>query len=588
VLVPKLVTSLKSYNRELFLGDLTAGVIVGIVALPLAIAFAIASGVTPDRGLYTAIIAGFIISALGGSRVQIGGPTGAFVVIVYGIVQKYGIDGLIVATIMAGVMLVVIGAVRLGSVIKFIPHPVVIGFTSGIAVIILSSEVKDFLGLRMGALPADFVPKWSAMIHNIGSFNPYAIGVAVASLALILLWPRISHRIPGSIVALVLATVAVQLFHLPVETIGSRFGALSAAFPHPVVPHVSFATASLLIGPAFTIAMLGAVESLLSAVVADGMIGSRHRSNMELVAQGIANIVTPLFGGIPATGAIARTATNVKNGGRTPVAGIIHSLTLLLITLFLGRWAALIPLAVLAAILVVVAYHMSEWRTFVAEFRAPKSDVAVLVATFLLTVLVDLTVAIEVGMVASAFLFMRRMAEVTNVSAVTRELKDADDIYSTDPNGLRRRTIPEGVSVFEVNGPFFFGAAETFKDTMGRVAGNPKVLIIRMRNVPAIDSTGMHTLREVAKRSKKDGTLVLLSDVHTQPLMALSKSDVLDEIGEENVFGNIDDALNRARAHLGLPIVEPPDFGTPTVARETPSGGMAAARPGSDRPKVGS
>jgi SulP family sulfate permease len=588
VLVPKLVTSLKSYNRELFLGDLTAGVIVGIVALPLAIAFAIASGVTPDRGLYTAIIAGFIISALGGSRVQIGGPTGAFVVIVYGIVQKYGIDGLIVATIMAGVMLVVIGAVRLGSVIKFIPHPVVIGFTSGIAVIILSSEVKDFLGLRMGALPADFVPKWSAMIHNIGSFNPYAIGVAVASLALILLWPRISHRIPGSIVALVLATVAVQLFHLPVETIGSRFGALSAAFPHPVVPHVSFATASLLIGPAFTIAMLGAVESLLSAVVADGMIGSRHRSNMELVAQGIANIVTPLFGGIPATGAIARTATNVKNGGRTPVAGIIHSLTLLLITLFLGRWAALIPLAVLAAILVVVAYHMSEWRTFVAEFRAPKSDVAVLVATFLLTVLVDLTVAIEVGMVASAFLFMRRMAEVTNVSAVTRELKDADDIYSTDPNGLRRRTIPEGVSVFEVNGPFFFGAAETFKDTMGRVAGNPKVLIIRMRNVPAIDSTGMHTLREVAKRSKKDGTLVLLSDVHTQPLMALSKSDVLDEIGEENVFGNIDDALNRARAHLGLSTIVPPDFGTPTVARETPSGGMAAARPDSDRPKVGS
>ena len=588
MLVPKLVTSLKSYNRELFLGDLTAGVIVGIVALPLAIAFAIASGVTPDRGLYTAIIAGFIISALGGSRVQIGGPTGAFVVIVYGIVQKYGIDGLIVATIMAGVMLVVIGAVRLGSVIKFIPHPVVIGFTSGIAVIILSSEVKDFLGLRMGALPADFVPKWSAMIHNIGSFNPYAIGVAVASLALILLWPRISHRIPGSIVALVLATVAVQLFHLPVETIGSRFGALSAAFPHPVVPHVSFATASLLIGPAFTIAMLGAVESLLSAVVADGMIGSRHRSNMELVAQGIANIVTPLFGGIPATGAIARTATNVKNGGRTPVAGIIHSLTLLLITLFLGRWAALIPLAVLAAILVVVAYHMSEWRTFVAEFRAPKSDVAVLVATFLLTVLVDLTVAIEVGMVASAFLFMRRMAEVTNVSAVTRELKDADDIYSTDPNGLRRRTIPEGVSVFEVNGPFFFGAAETFKDTMGRVAGNPKVLIIRMRNVPAIDSTGMHTLREVAKRSKKDGTLVLLSDVHTQPLMALSKSDVLDEIGEENVFGNIDDALNRARAHLGLSTIVPPDFGTPTVARETPSGGMAAARPDSDRPKVGS
>ena len=588
MLVPKLVTSLQSYNRELFLGDLTAGVIVGIVALPLAIAFAIASGVTPERGLYTAIIAGFIISALGGSRVQIGGPTGAFVVIVYGIVQKFGVDGLIVATIMAGVMLVVIGAVRLGSVIKFIPHPVVIGFTSGIAVIIFSSEVKDFLGLRMGPLPAAFVPKWSAMIGSIGTLNPYAISISVASLVLILAWRRVSRRIPGSIVALILATVAVQLFHLPVETIGSRFGVLNAAFPHPVIPHISFATATLLIGPAFTIAMLGAVESLLSAVVADGMIGSRHRSNMELVAQGIANIVTPLFGGIPATGAIARTATNVKNGGRTPVAGIVHSVTLLLITLFLGRWAALIPLASLAAILVVVAYNMSEWQTFVAEFRAPKSDVAVLLATFLLTVLVDLTVAIEVGMVASAFLFMRRMAEVTNVSAVTRELQDAEDTYSTDPNSVRRRTVPEGVSVFEVNGPFFFGAAETFRDTMSRVAGNPKVLIIRMRNVPAIDSTGMHILREVAQRSKKDGTLVLLSDVHTQPLMALSRSDVLDEIGEDNLFGNIDDALNRARAHLGLPPVERPEFGAPTVARETPASGVPGMRQDVDRPKVGS
>jgi sulfate permease, SulP family len=588
VLVPKLVTSLKSYNRELFLGDLTAGVIVGIVALPLAIAFAIASGVTPERGLYTAIIAGFIISALGGSRVQIGGPTGAFVVIVYGIVQKFGVDGLIVATIMAGVMLVVIGAVRLGSVIKFIPHPVVIGFTSGIAVIIFSSEVKDFLGLQMGALPAAFVPKWSAMIRSIGTLNPYALGIGVASLVLILAWRRVSRRIPGSIVALILATAAVQLFHLPVETIGSRFGVLNAAFPHLVLPHISFATASLLIGPAFTIAMLGAVESLLSAVVADGMIGSRHRSNMELVAQGIANIVTPLFGGIPATGAIARTATNVKNGGRTPVAGIVHSLVLLLITLFLGRWAALIPLASLAAILVVVAYNMSEWRTFVAEFSAPKSDVAVLLATFLLTVLVDLTVAIEVGMVASAFLFMRRMAEVTNVSAVTRELQDGEDTYSTDPNSIRRRKVPDGVSVFEVNGPFFFGAAETFRDTMSRVAGNPKVLIIRMRNVPAIDSTGMHILREVAQRSQKDGTLVLLSDVHTQPLMALSRSDVLDVIGEDNLFGNIDDALNRARAQLGLPLVERPEFGAPTVARETPSGGVPGTRPDADRPKVGS
>ena len=578
MLVPKLVTTLRTYDRRQLFDDLTAGVIVGVVALPLAIAFAIASGVTPERGLYTAIIAGFIISALGGSRVQIGGPTGAFVVIVYGIVQKYGIDGLIVATIMAGVMLVVLGAVRLGSVIKFIPHPVVIGFTSGIAVIIFSSEAKDFLGLRMGAVPAEFLAKWGAIGRNIGSFNVYAIGISLATLAFIVLWPRVTHRIPGSFIALIVSTLAVQLLHLPVETIGSRFGALSAGLPHPVFPHLSFALVTLLVGPAFTIAMLGAVESLLSAVVADGMIGSRHRSNMELVAQGVANIVTPLFGGIPATGAIARTATNVKNGGRTPVAGIVHALTLLLITLFFGRWAALIPLATLAAILVVVAYNMSEWRSFVAELKAPKSDVAVLLATFLLTVLVDLTVAIEVGMVASAFLFMRRMAEVTNVSVVTRELQDRDDPYGKDPNSVGRRTVPAGVSVFEVNGPFFFGAAETFRDTMGRIAGNPKVLIIRMRNVPAIDSTGLHTLKDVAKRSAKDGTLVLLSDVHTQPLLALGRSGLLEVIGEENVFGNLDDALNRARERLGLPSVERPSFGTPTVARETPAAGMPALR----------
>lgn len=574
MLVPKLFTTLKWYDRSQFLADLSAGVIVGIVALPLAIAFAIASGVSPDRGLYTAIVAGFLISLLGGSRVQIGGPTGAFVVIVYGIVQKYGIDGLTVATLMAGVILIIIGAVRLGSVIKFIPHPVVIGFTSGIAVIIFSSEVKDFLGLRMGAVPAEFLEKWRAMGHHFGDYNPYAIAVGTFTLAVILLWPRVSHRIPGPFVALIVATVATHLLHLPVETIGSRFGGISASLPHPVIPHVSLAQITALVVPAFTIAMLGAVESLLSAVVADGMIGGRHRSNMELVAQGIANIVTPLFGGIPATGAIARTATNVKNGGRTPVAGIVHAITLLIITLFFGRWAAQIPLACLAGILVVVAYNMSEWRTFLAEMSAPKSDIAVLLATFFLTVLVDLTVAIEVGMVASAFLFMRRMAEVTNVSAITLELDDGDDTYATDPNGLARRSVPEAVEVFEVNGPFFFGAAETFKDTIGQIRGRPKVLIIRMRNVPAIDSTGMHALKEVVHRSRKEGTLVLLSDVHTQPLVAIGRSAVLDEIGEDNIFGNIDDALNGARRHLGLPTVKRPEFAVPTVARETPVDGV--------------
>ncbi|HEU4643386.1 MAG TPA: sulfate permease [Gemmatimonadaceae bacterium] len=571
MLVPKLFTALRSYDRQQLVHDLTAGVIVGIVAIPLAIAFAIASGVTPDRGLWTAIVAGFLISALGGSRVQIGGPTGAFVVIVYGIVQQYGIDGLTVATLMAGVLLVIMGVAKLGSVIKFIPHPVITGFTSGIAVIIFSSQVKDLLGLRMGSAPAAFLPKWGALLGHLGALTPAAAGIAALTLAIILLWPKVSHRIPGPFVALIAATMVAQAMHLPVETIGSRFGGLNAAVPHPHLPHLDLAQVTGLVGPAFTIAMLAAIESLLSAVVADGMFGGRHRSNMELVAQGVANIASPLFGGIPATGAIARTATNVKNGGRTPIAGITHAVTLLLITLFFGKWAALIPLATLAAILVVVSYHMSEWRTFLTELRSPKSDVAVLLTTFGLTVLVDLTVAIAVGMVLAAFLFIRRMAEVTNVSVIRHEFETQDDpreVYDTDPNGLRRRSIPPGVDVYEINGPFFFGAAETFRDTIGTVAGNPKVLIIRMRHVLALDATGMHALKDVVHRSRRDGTVVLLSDVHMQPLVALTGSPVLREIGEENLFGNIDDALNRARELLGLPPLPPPPRSTPTVARE--------------------
>jgi sulfate permease, SulP family len=555
VLVPKLFTTLRSYDRPQLLADVTAGVIVGIVALPLAIAFAIASGVTPDRGLWTAIIAGFLISVLGGSRVQIGGPTGAFVVIVYGIVQKYGVDGLLVATLMAGVILVAMGVAKLGSAIKFIPHPVVTGFTSGIAVIIFSSEVKDFLGLSMGAVPPGFLAKWASFAQHLDSINPSALLISVVALAIIVLWPRVSRRIPGPFVALIVTTLAAYLLHLPVETIGSRFGAISASIPIPSMPHLSFAQVQGLIGPAFTIALLGAVESLLSAVVADGMTGGRHRSNMELVAQGVANIVTPLFGGIPATGAIARTATNVKNGGRTPVAGIVHALTLLLITLFVGKWAALIPMATLAAILVVVAYHMSEWRVFRSELRSPKSDVIVLVTTFTLTVLVDLTVAIGVGMVLASFLFMRRMAAVTNIDALTGDLDDADDTARSEAESLLRRAIPEGVEVYEINGPFFFGAAAAFKDTLARVAGKPRVLIIRMRAVPAMDSSGIHALRDVVRRSRKDGTVVLLSDVHTQPLLALQRSAALEEIGELNLFGTLDEALAHARALIGLPPV---------------------------------
>ena len=569
VLIPKLLTTLKTYNRGQLAADLSAGVIVGIVALPLAIAFAIASGLPPERGLYTAVVGGFLISLLGGSRVQIGGPTGAFVVIVAGVVHQYGVEGLALATIMAGVLLVGFGLLRFGGAIKFIPYPVTIGFTSGIALIIFSGQMRDLLGLDVAEVPAEFLGKWGAYVRSWDTANPAALGVAALTFALILFWPRVSRRVPGSFVALILTTVLVRVLDLPVETIGHRFGAIDASLPAPALPAMSLPLLGQLVGPAFTIALLAGIESLLSAVVSDGMIGGRHRSNMELVAQGVANIASPLFGGMPATGAIARTATNVKNGGRTPVAGIAHAATLLLVTLFFGRWAALVPLATLAAILVVVAIHMSEWRTFAGEVRgAPGSDVAVMLATFLLTVLVDLTVAIEVGMVLAAFLFMKRMAEVTNINVITHEFGEPRDDFETDPNWVGRRAVPPGVEVYEISGPFFFGAAETFKDRLSQIAGKPRVLILRMRHVPAIDSTGLHALRELAQRSRREGTLVILSDVHTQPVVALERSGMYDDLGEDNIHGNLDDALNRARIHLGLPTVARPAFATPTVARE--------------------
>jgi sulfate permease, SulP family len=542
--VPKLVTTLRTYDRRQFGRDLIAGGIVGIVAIPLAIAFAIASGVTPDRGLWTAIVAGFLISALGGSRVQIGGPTGAFVVIVAGIVRKYGIDGLTVATFMAGILLVIMGVAKLGGVIKFIPHPVITGFTSGIAVIIFSSQVKDLLGLRVDALPAEFLPKWGAIVAHAAAVTPAAAGVAALTFAIIVLWPKVNKRVPGPFIGLIVATLVTHWMHLPVETIGSRFGSLSAAIPHPQLPHLSITQVTALVGPAFTIAMLAAIESLLSAVVSDGMIGGRHRSNMELIAQGVANLASPLFGGIPATGAIARTATNVKNGGRTPVAGIAHALTLLLVTLFFGRYAAEIPLATLAAILVVVSYHMSEWRTFLDELRSPKSDVAVLLTTFSLTVLVDLTVAISVGMVLAAFLFIRRMAATSGVNVVTSLYDDPDD--DGDPDAAWRRELPRGVMVFDIRGPFFFGATEAFRNAIEQIAARPKVLIVRMRDVLALDSTGLHALSDVVRRSRRDGTMVLLADVHAQPRAALMASPIIDQIGRDNVFSSIELALGYA------------------------------------------
>lgn len=548
MLVPKLFTTLRSYDRAQLTADLTAGVVVGIVALPLSIAFAIASGVSPDRGLYTAIVAGFLISALGGSRVQIGGPTGAFVVIVYGIVQEHGLDGLAVATVMAGLILVALGLARLGGAIKFIPFPVVTGFTSGIALIIFSSQVKDLLGLRMGEVPAEFFAKWAAYARSAGSFDPAAVGVSAAALAILLGWPRVSRRVPGPFVALLATTAGARLLGLEVETIGSRFGAIPSSLPAPSLPHVDPAMVRELMGPALTIALLAAIESLLSAVVADGMIGGKHRSDMELVAQGVANVASPLFGGIPATGAIARTATNVNNGGRTPVAGITHAATLLLITLFFGRWAAYIPLATLAAILVVVAYHMSEWRTFRSELSAPRSDVVVLLATFVLTVVVDLTVAIQVGMVLAAFLFMKRMAEVTNVSAITRELGDEEG-----EDGVRgRAAVPKGVEVYAIDGPFFFGAAERFKETMGTIRNPPRVLVLEMTRVPAMDSTGLRALAAVVRRARKDGTRVILAGVHAQPMAALARSELLSELGEHNLRGTVDEALAEARRHLGI------------------------------------
>ncbi len=563
---PKLFTTLKGYNKNQFIADATAGVIVGIVALPLAIAFGIASGVTPEKGIITAIIAGFIISAFGGSRVQIGGPTGAFIIIVYGIVHNYGMAGLTIATVMAGVILVIMGLFRFGSAIKFIPYPVVVGFTSGIALLIFSTQIKDFFGLKIANVPAEFHEKWIVYFQNFYTINYYAFGIAALALLIMIFWPKVTHRIPGSLIAIIVTTLIVYFGQFPVDTIGSKFGEIPSNLPGPKFFDINLGIIKNLIGPATTIAILAAIESLLSAVVADGMIGGKHRSNMELVAQGLANIVTPIFGGIPATGAIARTATNIKNGGRTPIAGIIHAVTLLLIMLFFGSLAKLIPMATLASVLIIVSYNMSEWRSFKSLLKSPQSDVIVLLTTFFLTVIFDLSLAIQIGMVLAVFLFMKRMAEVTNIDMITRELEDQEE--KPDANSIDKKQIPEGVEVFEINGPFFFGAASKFKDQISAVEKPPKIRIIRMRNVPAIDATGLQTIKNIYKDSKKIGTRIILSGVHTQPLYAMTQAGVFDLLGEENIFGNIDDALDHAREILNLPkLGRPTDF-TPSVKRE--------------------
>jgi SulP family sulfate permease len=544
MLLPKLATTLRDYSREQFTADLVAGLIVGVVALPLAIAFGIASGVTPAAGLWTAIVAGFLISALGGSRVQIGEPTGAFVVIVAGIVAQYGTAGLATATLLAGLMLVAFGLLGLGSVIKFIPHPLITGFTSGIAVLIASSQVKDALGLAMPTPPAEFIVRLEAYAQHLGTAHAPAVGVTAVTLAILVLWPRVTTRVPAPFVALVTTTLGVHWLGVDVETVGSRFGALPSGLPSLQLPDLATDTIRALIGPAFSIALLGGIESLLSAVVADGMIGGRHRSNVELVAQGVANIASPLVGGIPATGAIARTATNVKNGGRTPVAGIVHALTLLVITLFAGGLAARIPMATLAGILLAVSYHMSEWRSFVAELRSPKSDVAVLLAAFLLTVFVDLTVAIQVGMILASLLFVRRMASAARVTVLGGSTPADED----GPDPVLAPPPPPGVQVYVLAGPFFFGAAETFKETLRAVAKRPRALVLWLRDVPMIDGTGLRALREVVEQSHRDGTAVFLAEVPAQPREAIARSPLGDALTAETWCETLADAYARAGA----------------------------------------
>ncbi|WP_232831825.1 SulP family inorganic anion transporter [Taibaiella helva] len=542
---PKILDTLKGYNKDLLLNDLVAGIIVGIVALPLAIAFAIASGVSPEKGIFTAIIAGFVISALGGSRVQIGGPTGAFIVIVYGIVQQFGVSALIIATFMAGILLIGMGIARLGSVIKFVPYPLIVGFTTGIAVLIFSSQMKDFFGLEMGAVPADFIHKWSAYFQHLSFINIPATIIALTTLLIVAFWPRITQRVPGSLIAIIGTTIVVQLFRLPVETIGSRFGAIPSSLPRPSLPNLNWEVIRQLIGPAFTIALLGGIESLLSAVVADGMTGGKHRSNTELIAQGAANIFSSVFGGIPATGAIARTATNIKNGGRTPIAGITHALTLLIIMFFVGRWAALIPMATLAGILVMVAYNMSEMGSFASVLKGSGSDAAILLITFLLTVLVDLTVAIEIGMVLAAFLFMRNIMKISSVREVSYDRENE----KSDVTG--RYSLPEAVNVFEINGPLFFGAAYKFQDAMGIITKPAMVLILRMGNVPIIDATGIRVLKGVSEDARKKGTKLILSEVISgQVREELKKSRIQFKIGKANITDTFEQAIKRTREIL--------------------------------------
>lgn len=549
---PELFNSLKGYNGKSFLSDLIAGVIVGIVALPLAIAFAIASGVGPERGLFTAIIAGFCISFFGGSKVQIGGPTGAFVVIVYGVIQNFGYSGLMIATILAGILLVLMGAFKLGGLVKFIPYTIITGFTAGIAVTIFTTQIGDFFGLTTGKMPGDFVGKIKVYAECFNTINWYSFGMALVSLVIIFLWPKINKKIPGSLIVIILATLVNLLINKTLgwqtDTIGSRYGAIPSSLPAPTLPAFNLNQIVDLFPTAISIAVLAAIESLLSAVVADGMIGSKHDSNTELIAQGIANIASPLFGGIPATGAIARTATNIKNGGRTPIAGIIHAITLLLIMLVLGRFVVYIPMAALAAVLVSVSWNMAGFPAIKGIFKGQKSDITVLLVTFVITIFIDLTVAIEVGLLFAAFFFIKKMIDVSEV----REQRSSIVGGITTVNPINPDTaeesleIPAGVLVYEIEGPLFFGTVQKFEQSVERAKIDYKVIILRMRNTIYLDAGGLRALEQLKEACDKKGVTIVLSGIHTQPYLLLQKTGMAKILGEENIYDHIDKALQRA------------------------------------------
>ena len=540
---PKLFSVLKNYSREQFTKDLIAGVIVAIIALPLSIALAIASGVKPEQGLYTAVVAGFFISFLGGSRVQIGGPTAAFVVIIYGIIAQYGMSGLTIATFLAGIMMILMGLLRFGNLIKFIPKTITVGFTLGIAIGIFSGQLKDLFGLNMGAVPAEFVEKWVSYVQHFNTIQWPTLMIGMLALLIQIFWPHVSQKIPGSLVAIIVTTAIVSFGHLSVATIGDLY-TIKAGLPTLTMPNLSFSLIRQMISPAFTIAILASIESLLSCVVSDGMIGSRHRSNAELVGQGVGNMMSALFGGIPATGAIARTAANVKNGGRTPIAGIVHALTLLLILLFLMPYASLIPMSCLASILVIVAYNMSGWRTFIYMLRkAPKSDIAVLLITLFLTVFFDLVVAIEFGMILAAFLFLKRMSDVATV----RQWVDKDNLDNEEiSEDIDLKRVPKHTVVYEIFGSLFFGATTEFLNFTHEEG--KRVLILRMRNVPAMDISGLEALEETFEICKKKKMTLILSHVNEQPYHVMEKAGFIEKIGRDNICKNIDASLERAES----------------------------------------